>query len=959
MATHDPKQELQNLSDRMRSEWDRRVRHDYRYWMSDGVQSDESMWEAGERDFSLLTEGLSAPQLAQWKGLEIGCGVGRLLGPAAKRLKHVIGVDVSGEALTEARRLLSSVSNVQLLHGNGCDLRGLPSASIDFGYSFAALGSMPVSVFSAYVSELARVMKQHGVVRIQAYVGRAQQTVKEDTIALRSFDEQRFRRAFELSGFSVSSIRELTLPFSVSNHEEGLVASVVSLTRDRPRMIGAQQIEAILLPEGEASAGASWQGSDTEFQMALYRAQEQVNAKQYVEAKETIEFAKSSFGEPTQRLQELLLRLEAEIRENQTLVQKVSNAVRNNSSDVPDVSLASMHSRLGTAYNPEYYEANLRALERRFPQLASRIRHTRVSDVVRVEQSPVGEIRIVVHGVSLDNQEKPRRGGEVWAERTYAALERQQPEKIILVGFGCGYHVEAFCQLSAVPLHVIEPSPEVLKVAFATRNLCALIERIDSLNVPFPESQEELQSGFAKDRGALVIYPQSEIVSRTAVRELRRMFYAKRGLRELRPSIAVVGPIYGGSLPMAHSTARALTGMRQRVKSYDMSVFNESYRSVGRIIHDNARKMNAENKYADLLGQLVLESLDESPVDILISLAQAPLMPSVLEEIRRRGVITALWYVEDCRRFTSWQYLSRCYDYVFTIQRNEVLSWIEQAGAGRAIYVPPACDPTVHQPLTLTAEEKAHWGSELSFVGAGYNNRVQMFATLANRDFKIWGTEWPAVQPFLHLVQEQGRRLSPEEYVKIFNASTLNLNLHSSSERDGVEPFGDFINPRTFELAACGAFQLVDNRVTLPEVFVPGQEVATFNDRQSMIEQIEYYRARPEERAIIAQAGRARALSEHTYEHRLETMLGYIYADHYDKLKSKADASPWSSALRRAQKYPELKERFERIYRRGEELNLERLITDIHVGEGKLTDTEQILLFFENFMAQAKVANEG
>lgn len=32
-------------------------------------------------------------------------------------------------------------------------------------------------------------------------------------------------------------------------------------------------------------------------------------------------------------------------------------------------------------------------------------------------------------------------------------------------------------------------------------------------------------------------------------------------------------------------------------------------------------------------------------------------------------------------------------------------------------------------------------------------------------------------------------------------------------ERDGVEPYGDFVNPRTFESAACGAFQLVDSRV--------------------------------------------------------------------------------------------------------------------------------------------------
>src|SRR5690606_572787 len=109
-------------------------------------------------------------------------------------------------------------------------------------------------------------------------------------------------------------------------------------------------------------------------------------------------------------------------------------------------------------------------------------------------------------------------------------------------------------------------------------------------------------------------------------------------------------------------------------------------------------------------------------------------------------------------------------------------------GAGRAIYLPVGCDPRRHAPVGLTEEERREFGSAVSFVGAGYNNRRHVFSTMANRDFKIWGTEWPACLPFTKLVQREGARVSVEDYIKVFNASTININLHSSQERDGVEP---------------------------------------------------------------------------------------------------------------------------------------------------------------------------
>jgi spore maturation protein CgeB len=304
-----------------------------------------------------------------------------------------------------------------------------------------------------------------------------------------------------------------------------------------------------------------------------------------------------------------------------------------------------------------------------------------------------------------------------------------------------------------------------------------------------------------------------------------------------------------------------------------------------------------------------------------------------------------LWFVEDYLRFTYWREMAQFYDFIFTIQKGECLDAIKKAGAGEVHYLPTACDPYLHVPMKLSAEDREKWGSPVSFVGAGYHNRQQMFASLASYPFKIWGSEWPLCKPFDRLVQEESRRIAPEEYIKIFNASDVNLNLHSSMERDGVEPNGDFLNPRTFELASCGAFQLVDKRVLLPEAFDVGTEIVTFDDLPDLRNKIDYYLAHPEEREEVNKRSRARVLNDHTYDKRIEQMLSVIYASKYEQLRAREDASPWSKMEKRSEKFPELQKRCQVAAARGEEPTLDALISDIVTGNGKLSETEQKLLF--------------
>jgi spore maturation protein CgeB len=160
-------------------------------------------------------------------------------------------------------------------------------------------------------------------------------------------------------------------------------------------------------------------------------------------------------------------------------------------------------------------------------------------------------------------------------------------------------------------------------------------------------------------------------------------------------------------------------------------------------------------------------------------------------------------------------------------------------------------------------------------MGAGYPNRRLAFRELVGMDFKLWGTEWEGDSALAPYVQRGGARVSTEDCVRIFNATKVNINLHSSIQAQQLVTGGDFINPRTFEVAACGAFQLVDRRSLMAEAFAE-EELAIFESMEDFRDKVAHFLAHPAERDAYAQRGQARVLREHTYAQRMSTLLGFV-----------------------------------------------------------------------------------
>jgi spore maturation protein CgeB len=194
----------------------------------------------------------------------------------------------------------------------------------------------------------------------------------------------------------------------------------------------------------------------------------------------------------------------------------------------------------------------------------------------------------------------------------------------------------------------------------------------------------------------------------------------------------------------------------------------------------------------------------------------------------------------------------------------------------------------------------------------------------------------------------EGKRVSSEDCVRIFNASQINLNLHSSTFHEGVNPHGDFVNPRTFEIAACGGFQLVDQRELLNEMFDLETELVTFRSIDELKEQIDYFLNHPDEAAEKSEKSRIRVLAQHTFQHRMQEMLIHVFSQNLEGLERRIRKSNGLEdyLIRESADDSELQNTLEQ-YKDETDLSIQSIAAEIKKGEGELSPNELLLLMVE------------
>jgi len=285
-------------------------------------------------------------------------------------------------------------------------------------------------------------------------------------------------------------------------------------------------------------------------------------------------------------------------------------------------------------------------------------------------------------------------------------------------------------------------------------------------------------------------------------------------------------------------------------------------------------------KNRPLLGAALLEQVRAahaaSPVALLFSyFYDACIEPSVLDAIRELGIVTVNWFCNASYQLHLVSAIAPHYDWCLVPERFR-LPLYRVIGA-RPLYCQEAANPHVYKPCEVPVE------FDVAFVGQCYADRPDIVLWLRKQglDVRVWGALWEhhrvphSRNPLRRWLSKSqglparavGGTLSDTALVELYSRARINLGFAVVGDTHTAQRVTQ-VRLRDFEVPMSGGFYLAEHSDELADFFVPGVEIETWRTREELRDKCRYYLAHDEERRRIAAAGRARALREHTWEHR-------------------------------------------------------------------------------------------
>lgn len=358
------------------------------------------------------------------------------------------------------------------------------------------------------------------------------------------------------------------------------------------------------------------------------------------------------------------------------------------------------------------------------------------------------------------------------------------------------------------------------------------------------------------------------------------------------PRILLIGPEL--ILQWTDSVARALKGVGCSVETVFYNRLSRRRSDIGERRPSFVRRIRRMfpdfppvllERYAGWraawASRAVLEAARRFKPDLVLVLKGESLRPGALRRIKAETDATvAVWWVDhpfmnaETRR--SWHHVPGCvpvYDHCFVFDRSyeEPL----RAAGGRSIsFLPCAADQGLYRPQAVTDDERARYGTLVSLVGVYSGHRARIVEAVSlETGLGVWGPRWReflAARNGGHTQVFRGESLLPAEACKVYNAGAVNLNTHHLQSRRGG------LNTRAFEIPAAGAFELTDYVPEMESLLEPGREVAVYRSPEEAADLARFYVKAEDQRRRIAEAGYRRVLAEHTYRHRMQTLLEVV-----------------------------------------------------------------------------------
>jgi spore maturation protein CgeB len=252
-------------------------------------------------------------------------------------------------------------------------------------------------------------------------------------------------------------------------------------------------------------------------------------------------------------------------------------------------------------------------------------------------------------------------------------------------------------------------------------------------------------------------------------------------------------------------------------------------------------------------------------VDLVVIISGLNFHPITLWALKKVGIKAAVIFTEspyEDANQASWKDEAYPEMFAFTNERTSA----EQRGW---VYLPAAFSPEIHQ-LSMDPIKQEH-DCDVVMIGTGWRER-QMLLEQVNWDginLKLKGL-WPELTEASPLWKFYNQEMIDNTGIKeYYRAAKVCLNLHRGHAT------AESMNPRAYEVAACGGFQICDDRPEIRDVF--GDSVLTFRTPPQLEKAIRWA-INPVNRFRRAEMiHRAhQRVQAHTFDARMDTFLDTV-----------------------------------------------------------------------------------
>lgn len=269
-------------------------------------------------------------------------------------------------------------------------------------------------------------------------------------------------------------------------------------------------------------------------------------------------------------------------------------------------------------------------------------------------------------------------------------------------------------------------------------------------------------------------------------------------------------------------------GVHHRRRKYELECKNILYRTIERTKPDAILWINPP---------------------ALITYEEFVLMSNSIEQIA--------WFVDSIRGHDELIRYFRCMGRIGVFELQD-LEYLHGLNIDPVLYCPIGYNEAYenYKPMVKVRD--------IVFIGSPFKNRLYLLNKIAELSAKnnyklvVYGPFWEKRYfwkkwifrynyPRLYSCVKNGT-VTSDEAAEIYMSSKICLNIHDEKHKSP--------NPRTFEILACGSFELCDVRDNYLGELIPPKAFDVFSDEEDLQKKLTYYLANEKKREKIAEYGR-------------------------------------------------------------------------------------------------------